>query len=280
MLRGLPASGKSTYAEELVNKGWIRANKDDIRATQFPFYDFKDETKVVEEEDFIIENALKQGKNVVVDDTNFVPRHRLRLESIAHEHGAKFEILFIDTPLEVCIKRNRKRAKNVPLPAILGMHDKYIEPLRSKKIEQNPDLPEAIIVDIDGTLASIDPRNSRDPYDHSKADKDLLNDAVQSVVNMAYGHGYKVIILTGRSGEHHKLSQDWLDEKGVNYDFFYGRAEGDGRPDYEIKEELFDEHIKDKYFVKYILDDRPSVTRMWRYKGLEVLQVGNPYYEF
>ena len=32
MLRGLPASGKSTYAKELADKGWIRVNKDDLRA--------------------------------------------------------------------------------------------------------------------------------------------------------------------------------------------------------------------------------------------------------
>lgn len=32
VLKGLPASGKSTYAKELVNKGWKRVNKDDLRA--------------------------------------------------------------------------------------------------------------------------------------------------------------------------------------------------------------------------------------------------------
>jgi len=33
ILKGLPASGKSTYAKELVAKGnWKRINKDDLRA--------------------------------------------------------------------------------------------------------------------------------------------------------------------------------------------------------------------------------------------------------
>src|SRR5207245_9019847 len=32
LLKGLPASGKSTYAKELVLKGWKRVNKDDLRA--------------------------------------------------------------------------------------------------------------------------------------------------------------------------------------------------------------------------------------------------------
>ena len=32
ILKGLPASGKSTYAKELVSKGWKRVNKDDLRS--------------------------------------------------------------------------------------------------------------------------------------------------------------------------------------------------------------------------------------------------------
>lgn len=280
MLKGLPGSGKSTHAATLVKEGWVRANKDDIRATQFPFYDFKDETKVVEIEDSIIEEALSQGRNVVVDDTNFVPRHRFRLEAIAHEHGANFEVLFIDTPLEVCIKRNRKRAKNVPLAAITEMHRKYIEPLRSKKVTQDADMDEAIVVDVDGTLAHIDPDNPRDVYDHSRAGEDLLDDAVANIVNMAYGHGYKVIILTGRKAEHHGITREWLEEKGVNFDELYGRATDDDRPDYEVKEELLRTHVLSRFFVKYIIDDRPSVCRNWRAMGLKVLQVGDPHRDF
>ena len=46
-LKGLPASGKSTYAKELESKGWGRTNKDDIRKLDFPNYEFKDEKKVI-----------------------------------------------------------------------------------------------------------------------------------------------------------------------------------------------------------------------------------------
>ena len=196
MLKGLPASGKSTYAKELEAKGWVRANKDDIRKRHFPDYDFKDEKEVVAKEDQLIHAALGIGKDVVVDNTHFNPKHQKRLEKIAEQFNADFEVLFIDTPLEVCIKRNRKRANSVPLEVILDMHRKYIAPYRDEKIEYNDKLEEAIIVDVDGTLAHL---ADRDPYDASRAHLDTVDDAVSNIVNMAYGHGYRVIVLTGRS---------------------------------------------------------------------------------
>ena len=277
MLKGLPASGKSTYAKELESQGWSRANKDDIRKMFFPDYTHKDEKDVVEIEDAEIIAELRDGKNVVVDDTNFAPKHQQRLEKIAKDMNADFEVLFIDTPLEECIKRNKKRPNSVPLEVIMNMYRQYIAPLREKAIEYNDNLEEAILVDVDGTLAHI---CDRDPYDASRAMGDSLDDAVSNIVNMAYGHGYKVIVLTGRHSGHLRVTTEWLEEKGVNYDEIFCRDEGDDRPDYIVKRELFEANIRDKYNVKYVIDDRPSVCRMWRSIGLKVLQVGDPHVEF
>jgi hypothetical protein len=51
------------------------------------------------------------------------------------------------------------------------------------------------------------------------------------------------------------------------------RKLNDNRPDDIIKKELYDQYIKGKYFVKFVLDDRDSVVRMWRNEGLLCLQV-------
>ena len=277
MLKGLPASGKSTYAKELESQGWARANKDDIRKEFFPDYTFKNEKEVVYMEDAEIIAELREGNNVVVDDTNFAPKHQARLEKIAKEEGAEFEVLFIDTPFEECIKRNKKRPNSVPLEVIMNMYRQYIAPYREKAIEYNDSLEEAIVVDVDGTLAHICDRN---PYDASLAMGDSLDDAVSNIVNMAYGHGYKVIVLTGRHSGHLQVTTEWLEAKGVNYDQIFCRDEGDDRADYIVKKELFDQNIRDKYNVKYVIDDRPSVCRMWRSIGLKTLQVGDPHHEF
>ena len=52
------------------------------------------------------------------------------------------------------------------------------------------------------------------------------------------------------------------------------RKTEDVRKDAIVKKEFFDTHIRDKYFVKYVLDDRNQVVDMWRLElGLACLQV-------
>lgn len=51
------------------------------------------------------------------------------------------------------------------------------------------------------------------------------------------------------------------------------RPEGDSRKDSVVKEEMYNEHIKYKYNVKAIYDDRQQVVDMWRDLGLTVFQV-------
>ena len=279
MLRGLPASGKTTFAEEISRNGrFVRVNKDDIREGQFPNYKPRDEREVVRIEDRMIEEALSEGKSVVVDDTNLNPIHERRLRNLAEAHAAELHIKDFDVPLEECIQRNIKRGMKVPTSAIVEMYNKYIN--KPKKVEYDDNLDEAIVVDIDGTLAHIDGDNPRSPYDASRAMEDVLDDAVSVLTSMCYQHGYRVIILTGRHSGHLQVTKDWLTQEGVDYDEIYCRDEEDKRPDYIVKKELFEQHVKGKYNVKFILDDRPSVCRMWRSIGLKVLQVGDPHFEF
>ena len=77
VLKGLPASGKSTKAKKLVaEEGYFRTNKDTIRKEMFgDDYKRKDEKKVVKERDRLVRKALSEGRNVVVDDTNLNPVH-------------------------------------------------------------------------------------------------------------------------------------------------------------------------------------------------------------
>lgn len=280
MLKGLPASGKTTYAKELESKGWSRVNKDDIRREYFPNYEFKNEKDVVYIEDSEIKAELTEGNSVVVDNTHFNPKHQTRLEAIAKEFGVDFEVLFIDTPVEECIKRNRKRPNSVPMEAILDMYRKNIAPLREKHYGYNDKLDEAIILDVDGTIAHITGDNPRNPYDASRAMEDSLDDVVSVLAAMCFHHGYRVIIFTGRDDEHLQVTKDWLEENGVEYDEIHARKPEDKRPDYIVKREMFDEFVRDKYNVKFVIDDRPQVCRMWRSLGLKVLQVGDPHYEF
>lgn len=283
MLQGLPGSGKTTYARELVDDGWVRVNKDDLRAMMDNSkWGKTNEKRVLEIRDTIIRSAINDKKNVVVDDTNFDPRHIESLSEQAQNLEANFQTKYFDTPLEDCISRNAQRAKPVPVSVIMKMYNQYVAPMKGERAvkEYDENLEECIIVDVDGTLAHISGSNPRNPYDASRALEDTLDDAVASVVGMAYDHGYKVIILTGRHSGHLDVTTEWLELNGIEYDEIYCREEGDVRQDTIVKEELYRTHVEPRFNVKYVIDDRPSVCRMWRSIGLKTLQVGDPHVEF
>lgn len=276
-LRGLPASGKSTFAKELVNKGWVRVNKDDLRAMLHNSKWSKDnESYIISLRDEIIISSLVQGKNVVVDDTNLDPKHLIHFESIAGEFLADFEIKFFDVDLKECIQRNRMREKPVPDKVIYTMYERYIKP-PVPVVEYDENKEECIIVDIDGTLAHI--ADGRSPYDASRAMNDSLDDAVSVITAMFYNHGYKVIILTGRNEEHREVTEQWLEANNVEYDELYTRLNTDVNEkgglleDSLVKERLYRTHVEPRFNVKFVLDDRNRVVNKWRELGLKCLQV-------
>lgn len=271
-LKGLPGSGKTTFAKELVEDGWIRVNKDDLRAMLHNSnWSKHNEAFILSLRDEIIIRGLVNGKNVVVDDTNLDPKHAVQFESIAGEFMADYSEKFFDTPVEECIKRNSFRKDPVPEKVIWDMYHRYLQPPTTQIPIEEDNREEAIIVDVDGTLAHI--VNGRSPYDASRAMEDELDDAVSIITAMAYQNGYKVIILTGRSAEHKQVTIDWLEENGVPYDEIYTRESGDNTKDAIVKRDLYRRHVEPKYRVKFVLDDRNQVVDMWRELGLKCLQV-------
>ena len=101
VLRGLPASGKSTWAKDFVdrNPGWMRINKDDMRAMLHNGKWSKDnERQVLLLRDASIEMALTSGYSVVVDDTNFASSHITAIQTIADLAEADFEVKDFDVP--------------------------------------------------------------------------------------------------------------------------------------------------------------------------------------
>jgi hypothetical protein len=79
--------------------------------------------------------------------------------------------------------------------------------------------------------------------------------------------------MSGRDGSCRDITIKWLEDNNIKYDSLLMRAESDFRKDSIVKKELFDNHIKNKYFIEYVLDDRNQVVDMWRDMGLKCLQV-------
>lgn len=271
LLRGLPASGKTTFAKELVrNDGnWIRVNKDDLRnMLNGGKWSGKHERRIVQLERQLVEEVLKDGKNVVIDDTNFNLAHERWYREIAKRYNADFEIKEFDTPLEECIKRDNARPNGVGETVIRRMYNQYLKPAPAK-YTPDPILQPAIVCDIDGTLAHM---HDRSPYDWSKVGNDKVDIPIAWLIGILF-RSVSVILVSGRDASCRKETEDWLAKNIVCYTKLFMRNEGDDRPDEVVKEEIFNENIRGNYNVRFVLDDRNKVVDMWRQLGLKCLQV-------
>lgn len=129
ILQGLPASGKTTYARELVEEGYKRVNRDEIREMlDNGKYKRSYEEMVRESRDAIIDLALINGFNVVVDDTNFENSAFEQLSLLADINDAEISVKVFKTPLEECIKRDKNRENSVGEDVITRMYNKYLKP--------------------------------------------------------------------------------------------------------------------------------------------------------
>jgi predicted kinase len=282
--QGLPASGKSTLARELVTKtgSTKRVNKDDIRATlDNSKWSKSNEKFVLKTRDFLIDTALADGFNVVSDDTNFHPSHIETMKGIAKKYNATVEVKLINTSLEECIKRDKARPNSVGEKVINDMYNQYLKPPKVIYNEADTNLPHVFLCDIDGTVAIT---GDRTIFDWAKVGVDLPNIPVVTIVKNMLKAGQKIIFMSGRDSVCRDQTIEWiiknLDIEQSKIQLFM-RPESDVRRDTVIKKELFEAQIRGKYIVDFVLDDRPSVCRMWRDElGLYVIQVGDPYIEF
>ncbi len=275
ILKGLPASGKSTWAKEYChkNKDWIRVNRDDLRNMRGDYWLPKQEKLITKWENSCIEIALTAGHNVILDATNLNDGRNKSREIELKKKFPGIEInhkRFLDVSVDECIIRDLKRADSVGEKVIRGMYDTYLAP-NPVVYDENPELPHCVIFDVDGTLAIM---HDRGPYDWDKVDQDLPNKPIVDLCNMFKSQGTTVIILTGRDGAALEKTKQWLKINDIAHDVVYIRTAGDSRKDAIIKKEIFDNEIKGKYYVDLVVDDRDQMVDMWRKElGLTCLQV-------
>lgn len=274
LTKGLPASGKSTWAKTLVDKSngqVINVCKDDLREMlNNDKHSSGREHFVVQIRDAITIKAFEDNKSVIWSDTNLNPLHEQMAKDLAEQFNAVLEIKdFTDISIEVCIARDLKRLKSVGEKVIRDTYKKYLkQPV--EKLIQNSALPKTIICDLDGTLAKID---GRSPYDAEKCEQDLLNEGVASIVKSYYKSGYTILLVSGREDKFKPQTENWLKTHNIEYHQLIMRKSLDMRKDSIVKREIFDNHIKNNYYIEFILDDRNQVVDMWRDLGLTCLQV-------
>lgn len=295
LLRGLPASGKSTWAREQVvnNPGkYKRINKDELREMlDVSVWTKSNETFVEKTRDFIIMQALEKGKSVIVDDTNINPKHETRIKELVEEYSkasgndVNFFVKEFIVDMHELLRRDGNRDKPVGKSVIKRMYTQWNGHLGDypgneyvqhhapeykwlQVWEDNKHLRGAYIFDMDGTLSLL---NGRNPYDGTDAIDDLSNHPVVMIADILNERrSIDLIIFTGRDGKYLSETEIWLEHYGVPYKDIFIRKEDDMRKDFIVKKEMYEEHVKGKYHVLGIFDDRPQVRRMWIDEGLFV----------
>lgn len=297
IMRGLPGSGKSTRARKWIDEDpehRARVNRDELRKLIHNGKFIKGskdnpgtEQTIIKAQLAMAEKFLKSGLDVVDDNTNLPNRSVKQLVEVAEKVGAEWEIIDLtDTPINECILHDSQREQFVGEEVITNLYKKFIQgkgyPLPFEMTAKpefevqryEPDLtkPSIIICDIDGTVAQMD---GRSPYDYTRVSEDLPVWPVIHMVNMLRRNGLEVIFLSGRKAMAYEDTMTWLNifVGNVSDDQLFTRGANDNRADYLIKYELFNEHIREKYYVRYVLDDRNQVVEMWRSLGLTCLQV-------
>lgn len=305
--RGLPGSGKSTYADEWVAEdptGRAQVNRDHLRKMMHNSVWIGGrsgtEGAVVSARDAMIKALLRKGVDVICSDTNLPSKVARDLRNLAVIAGAEFNVIdMTDVPLELCLERDAERDTRFMLDregepgvgekVIRGMHARFLAgkthplPLPEEPVEQaskalpyvaQPGAMKAITVDVDGTVALME---GRSPFDWTRVSEDHPNTPVIDIVQRHYREGWSVIFLSGRDGTCLPETRAWLDNYVLDMNsprvHLLMRPAGDSRKDSIVKLELFDQYVRDEYDVQFVLDDRNQVVRMWRSIGLTVLQV-------
>lgn len=299
---GLPGSGKTTWAKKIRQEhpNTVLVSRDALRGEffgEFTNHSQEQESLITSVAEKAVDKALSEGRHVIVHDMNLKKAYRKRWAGFAVKHGADFKYIDLTyVPLEDCLARNLRRydfgvGRFVPEDVIIGYHKRYIsnkmpvetpdslvEALKDvaqghDPYEYTPGLPEAIIVDIDGTVALHE--GVRNPYDTTRYHLDNPNEPViRAVQEEAYKLNRKILFVSGRDDKFWTVTYEWLMEHvKVPVEILAMRPIGDTRRDDIIKLELFDNHIRGKYNIAKVYDDRNRVVKAWRSINLPVFQV-------
>lgn len=287
IMKGLPASGKSTLAKQLMSEqgNLMRINKDLLRTMlHFDKFNGRNEGFTRDVAKVLAEHFLSRDINVIIDDTNLNPKTTQGWVGLAKLKSAKIEYKEPDTSVEECIERDSKREKKVGKTVIQKMALQYKDYLKGQKV---------IICDLDGTLCNIDHRlhfvksfkegEKKDwkgffnaiPGDTSRQDViEKMSEYFQANSDI------KLIFVSARPEDYREATEEWLDKNypWSDYEALIMRESHDSRDDTEVKSDIYEKYLKNLKIVK-VFDDRPKVIRMWREKGLEVEDVG-PGFEF
>ncbi len=128
VLVGLPGAGKSSWVAQ--QPGAVALSSDEIR--RWLCDDITNQTihrRVFATLRFLLRHRLELDRpQNFIDATNLTRKDRRPYIKMADLYGCAVESVYFDIPLEVCLARNRSRARVVPEEAMLEMARRLIPP--------------------------------------------------------------------------------------------------------------------------------------------------------
>ena len=137
LCRGIQGSGKTTWAKKWAEEDpehRVRWNNDDFRRMLGKYWVPKREVIISSTELHFIDDAMRHGYNIVIDNMNLNPKYYEFIKRIIEDFNymvteSEQYILefkdFFDVSLEECIERDSKRPNPIGEEVIKATYEKY-----------------------------------------------------------------------------------------------------------------------------------------------------------
>jgi len=287
ILIGIPASGKTTWANNWVNEDpshRVRISISDLKKTLNS--DNSVSSEIAGHLGYqLLQESVKKDLNIVIDDQNLddaiIKLWYQALQSSGKEDQYTITKKVFHTSVDECIFRDKLRTDSIGEKEIRKTFRRYKDKLTllanleivSKVPNFITNLPRCIIVDIDGTMCL----NTTGRSFYNAGDEVLNDTPVVPVCRLirAYIHEFNVtaIFITGRDRSMSEATKEFINvQLGIENPIVYYRNTTDFRKSYQTKLEVYQKYIRGKYNVDFVLEDNNSVVNMFREQGLTVLQ--------
>lgn len=128
MLVGLQGSGKSTFYRQRLAATHALVSRDLFRNSRRPARRQRE----------LLEEALRAGRSVVVDNTNATVADRAAIVEVARAHGASAVAYYFGRDVRASIARNARREgkERVPVVGILATAKRLVAPSLAEGFER------------------------------------------------------------------------------------------------------------------------------------------------